>query len=162
MAKRKSTGTPAVLALQRAEIPHVLHAYEHRDDAGAFGDEAAAALAVDAHRIFKTLIAESADRLVVAVVPVAAQLDLKALAAATGAKKAQLAEPATAERSTGYVLGGISPIGQRTALATVLDASATDFDTVYVSAGRRGLQVELSPAGLATVTDAIIARIART
>ncbi|MGO1974410.1 MAG: Cys-tRNA(Pro) deacylase [Propionibacteriaceae bacterium] len=161
MAKKKSTSTPATIALRRATIEHTLHPYEHHDGANAFGDEAAAALGVDPHRIFKTLVAEAAGRLVVAVVPVADQLDLKALAAATGAKRAQLADPAAAERSSGYVLGGISPIGQRTTLTTVVDSTATDFDTVLVSAGRRGLQVELAPADLLRITGAFSAPIAR-
>lgn len=161
MARKKSTGTPATVLLQRHGVDHTLQAYDHHDDATAFGPEAAAALGVDPRRIFKTLVADVAGRLVVGVVPVASQLDLKALAAAVGAKKAQLADPAAAERSTGYVRGGISPIGQRTPLTTVIDASATEFTTVLVSAGRRGLQVELAPADLVAITGATTAAIAK-
>ena len=115
---------------------------------------AAAALGVDPDRIFKTLLADLGGELVVAVVPVSRQLDLKALAASLGAKKATMADPAAATRSTGYVLGGISPFGQRTRLRTVVDASAARFPTVYVSAGKRGLQVEVAPADLLHVTGA--------
>lgn len=152
-------GTPATVALTRAGIAHTLHPYHHDPDATAFGEEAAAALGVDPDRIFKTLVVD-AGRLVVAVVPVSHQLDLKALAAAVGAKRAQLADPAAAARSSGYVVGGISPIGQRTPLPTVLDASALGHATVLVSAGRRGLQVELDPHDLARVTDATVAPVA--
>lgn len=161
MARKKPSGTPAVVALQRAGIEHTLHPYEHLDDATAFGEEAAAALGVDPHRMFKTLVADTGNRLVVAVVPVAARLDLKALASEVGAKRAQLADPAAAERSSGYVVGGISPIGQRTPLTTIVDVSAEDFDTIHVSAGRRGLQVELAPAELVRLTDARLAPITR-
>ena len=117
------------------------------------------ALGVDPHRIFKTLLADLGDELVVAVVPVAKQLDLKALAAALGAKKAGMAHPAAATRSTGYVLGGISPVGQRTRLRTVVHDSALTHASVYVSAGKRGLQVELDPAALVRVTGAVAAPI---
>jgi len=160
MAKHSAGGTPATVALTRAKIAFTLHPYTHHDDTTAFGDEAAAALDVDRARMFKTLVAEAGGELVVAVVPVAHQLDLKALAAAVGAKKAVLADPAAAARSSGYVLGGISPIGQRTRLRTVLDTSATALPTVFVSAGRRGLSVELAPADLAGVTGALVAPIA--
>lgn len=165
MAKSKrsghdSTGTPATLALAKAGIAFTLHSYEHHDDATGYGEEAAEQLGVDTRQIFKTLIADVGGRLVVAVVPVANQLDLKALARACGAKKAAMADPQAATRSSGYVLGGISPIGQRTKLATVIDSSSTDFATILVSAGRRGLQVELSAADLAAVTAATFAPIA--
>lgn len=155
-----SAGTPATVALTRAGIEFTLHPYEHRDDSTGYGDEAAEQLGVDRRRIFKTLVAEVAGRLTVAVVPVANQLDLKALARACDAKKAQLADPQAATRSSGYVLGGISPIGQRTPLPTVIDISSGEFPTIFVSAGRRGLQVELSPADLVTVTGASVAPIA--
>lgn len=160
MAKSKGPGgTPATKALTSARINFTLHPYHHDAASTAFGDEAAEALGVDPTRIFKTLVAELPGELVVAVVPVARQLDLKALAAALNAKKAQLADPAVAARSSGYVVGGISPIGQRTTLRTVVDDSALGFDAIMVSAGKRGLQVELAPADLITVTRAISAPI---
>lgn len=155
-----SAGTPATVALTRAGVEFTLHAYEHHADCTGYGDEAAAGLGVDRRRIFKTLIADVAGQLTVAVVPVADQLDLKALARARGAKKAQLAEPRVAARSSGYVLGGISPVGQRTPLPTVIDSSSETFPTIFVSAGRRGLQVELSPTDLLAVTGASVAPIA--
>ncbi len=162
MAKARSGGTPATVALTRAGVPYVLHAYEHREGerhraAISRGQEAAAATGVEPTRIFKTLLADLGGELVVAVVPVSGQLDLKALATALGAKKATMADPAAATRSSGYVLGGISPLGQRTRLRTVLDASAARFPTIYVSAGKRGLQVELAPADLLAVTGALSA-----
>ena len=161
VAKQKtSSGTPATVALTKARMAHTVHPYAHADDNTAYGDEAAEQLGVDRNRIFKTLIADVAGRLTVAVVPVAHQLDLKALARAVGAKKAEMADPAAAQRSSGYVLGGISPIGQRTPLPTVVDESALAYDTVFVSAGKRGLQVELAPADLIAVTRAISAPIA--
>jgi Cys-tRNA(Pro)/Cys-tRNA(Cys) deacylase len=153
--------TPATTALIDAGITFTLHPYEHHDDNTSFGDEAAAALAVDRRRIFKTLVADIGGQLVVAVIPVAGQLDLKALAAAFGAKKASMADPQVAARSSGYVVGGISPIGQRHALPTVVDDSADDFETIYVSAGRRGLQVELAPSDLRAITDARSVSIAQ-
>jgi Cys-tRNA(Pro)/Cys-tRNA(Cys) deacylase len=146
--------TPATTALVEAGITFTLHPYEHHADTTSFGDEAAQALGVDPTRIFKTLVADVGGKLVVAVIPVARQLDLKALAGACEAKKATLADPSHAARSTGYVVGGISPIGQRSPLATVVDASADDFETIFVSAGRRGLQDELSPADLRRITQA--------
>jgi Cys-tRNA(Pro)/Cys-tRNA(Cys) deacylase len=153
-------GTPATALLAKAHVPFTLHPYEHDPRAEAYGDEAAAALGVDPRRIFKTLVAMIDGKLVCAVVPVARRLDVKALAAAVGGKRGAMAEPAAAARATGYVVGGISPIGQRTALPVVIDASAQGFDTVYVSAGKRGLQVELTPADLAHVSHAQFATIA--
>ncbi|MCW2810616.1 MAG: YbaK family protein [Friedmanniella sp.] len=162
MAKtRAGGGTPATEALRRAGVEFTLHPYEHQDGETHFGEEAAAALGVDPARLFKTLVADLGAELVVAVVPVVGQLDLKGLAQALGAKKAAMADPGAAARSSGYVLGGISPLGQRTRLRTVLDASAARFATVFVSAGRRGLQVELSPDDLARVTGALVAPVAR-
>ena len=162
MASKQDGGTPATAALTRAGVAFTLHPYTHVDGQRHFGDEATAALGLDPARVFKTLVAEVTGQrasLAVAVVPVAHQLDLKALAAALGAKKAAMADPAAAQRSTGYVLGGISPLGQRTALPTVVDASALTFPTVYLSAGRRGLQVEVSPTDLVTLTGAKVAAI---
>ena len=144
MARKSAGGTPATVALDRAEVAYTLHPYAHDPQSSHFGDEAAAALGVDRSRIFKTLVADAGGELVVAVVPVAAQLDLKALATAVRSKRAALADPAAAARTTGYVVGGISPLGQRTRLRTLVDDSAERFDTVFVSAGKRGLQVELA------------------
>jgi Cys-tRNA(Pro)/Cys-tRNA(Cys) deacylase len=138
-----------------------VHAYPHDPTTSSYGSEAAEAMGVPAERVFKTLLAEVDGVLTVAVVPVAGQLDLKALAAAIGGKRAAMADPAVAERSTGYVRGGISPLGQRRQLPTVVDASALDYPTVYVSAGRRGLEVELAPADLIRLTRARSAPIGR-
>lgn len=164
MARASASGgasTPAIAALTRATVNHTLHAYEHDAAASSFGDEAVAALGLDAARVFKTLVAEvDGTRLAVGVVPVTGHLNLKALAAAVGGKKAAMAAVADAERSSGYVHGGISPLGQRKALPTVIDASAQDFATIFVSAGKRGLQVELAPADLARLTRAAFAPIA--
>jgi Cys-tRNA(Pro)/Cys-tRNA(Cys) deacylase len=155
-----ATGTPATSLLARAKIEFTLHPYEHDPRTVNFGDEAAAALGVEPERLFKTLIATVDGKLACAVVPVAQRLDLKAFAAALNGKRAELADPAAAARATGYVVGGISPIGQKTRLRVVVDASAESFATVYVSAGKRGLQVELAPAGLIAATDAMVASIA--
>ncbi|WP_035805461.1 Cys-tRNA(Pro) deacylase [Kitasatospora mediocidica] len=164
MPKKQSGqgGTPATVALAAAEVPFTVHAYDHDPAAASYGGEAAQALGVAPERVFKTLVAEVDGTLTVGVVPVAGQLDLKALAAAVGGKRAAMAQPAAAERSSGYVLGGISPLGQRRALRTVLDASALEHPTVYVSAGRRGLEVELAPADLVALTGAVTAAIGRT
>jgi len=159
MAKVQSGGTPATVALRRVGIPFTLHPYDHRDDAESFGAEAAAALQVPPGEIFKTLVADLGGELVVAVVPVAGRLDLKALAMTLGAKKAALADPAAAARSSGYVVGGISPLGQRTPLRTVVDASAQALESMYVSAGRRGLQLRLAPSDLVRATGAHFAPI---
>jgi Cys-tRNA(Pro)/Cys-tRNA(Cys) deacylase len=152
--------TPAIAALQRAKVEHVLHPYRHDPATTAFGDEVVTALGWDPERVFKTLVASVDGALVVGIVPVAAQLDMKALASAVGGKKAQLAKVADAERSSGYVAGGISPLGQRRALPTVLDDSAKRFPTIMVSAGKRGLQVELAPTDLVAACRATVARIA--
>lgn len=163
MAKQsKPGGTPATAALTRAGVAFTLHPYTHVDGQRHFGDEATAALGLDPDRVFKTLVVELAGGdggLAVAVVPVARQLDLKALADALGAKRAAMADAAAAQRSSGYVLGGISPLGQRTALPTVVDATALGFPTVFVSAGRRGLQVELAPTDLVNLIGAQVAAV---
>lgn len=159
MAK-KSGSTPAVKALIAAGVDFTLQPYAHSDGETNFGDEVVRKLGVQPDRVFKTLVADLGDELVVGIVPVSRQLDLKALAGALGAKKATLAAPDDAARSTGYVLGGISPIGQRTPLRTVLDDSADAFATIFVSAGKRGLQVELSAADLRTISGATSAAIA--
>ncbi|PWI43445.1 Cys-tRNA(Pro) deacylase [Streptomyces sp. ICBB 8177] len=154
-------GTPATVALAAAGIGFSTHAYEHDPAAASYGEEAAEALGVGAERVFKTLVAEVDGALTVAVVPVAGSLDLKALAAAVGGKRAAMADPAAAERATGYVRGGISPLGQRKRLPTVVDASALDHPTVFVSAGRRGLEVELPGADLVGLTGAVVAPVGR-
>ncbi|MEU7069054.1 Cys-tRNA(Pro) deacylase [Streptomyces narbonensis] len=159
--KKNSGGTPATVALAAAGTPYTLHAYEHDPASPSYGEEAAEALGVSPGRVFKTLVADVDGELTVAVVPVAGQLDLKALASAVGGKRAAMADPAAAERTTGYVRGGISPLGQRKRLRTVLDASASDHATICISAGRRGLEVELSPADLAALTSAVVAPIGR-
>ncbi|CAL9287318.1 Cys-tRNA(Pro) deacylase [Streptomyces sp. NPDC095602] len=159
--KKQSGGTPATVALTAAGTPFTVHEYAHDPASPSYGEEAAEALGVSPDRVFKTLVADVDGALTVAVVPVAGQLDLKALAAAVGGKRATMADPAAAERTTGYVRGGISPLGQRKKLPTVLDASASRHETICVSAGRRGLEVELSPAHLAELTGAVIAPIGR-
>jgi Cys-tRNA(Pro)/Cys-tRNA(Cys) deacylase len=152
--------TPATALLTRQKVNHTLHSYEHDPRHDSYGLEAAEALGVAPERVFKTLLAEVDGNLVVGIVPVVAQLDLKALAAAVGGKRARMADVAAAERATGYVAGGISPLGQRRRLPTVLDASAAAFDTLYCSAGRRGLEMELAPGDLARLLDATVAPIA--
>lgn len=154
------SGTPATVALVAAGIAFTEHVYAHDPSAASFGLEAAQALGVEADRVFKTLLAEVDGLLVVGVVPVTGMLDLKALAAVVGGKKAVMADPSVAERRTGYVVGGISPIGQKTAHRTVLDETVELWDSVFVSGGRRGLDLELAPADLARMTEATLAAIA--
>jgi len=165
VSKPRPSGTPAIDALVKAGVPYTLHEYEHDPGNRSFGDETVAALGVPADRVFKTLLTEvtgaARPELIVAIVPVAGQLDLKALASAVGSKKAVMADPAKAERATGYIVGGISPLGQKTRLRVVLDESATGHETIFVSAGKRGQQVELSPGELARLTDARLAQIGR-
>lgn len=155
-----ATATPATAALKRLGIAFTLHPYEHDPRAEAYGEEAAAALGVVSQRIFKTLIATVDNHLVCGVVPVAGHLSLKALAGAVGAKRAVMADPAAAARATGYVVGGISPVGQKSRLPLVVDESALEWPTVFVSAGRRGLQMELAPADLVRAAGATVAAIA--
>ncbi|MBD0419874.1 Cys-tRNA(Pro) deacylase [Streptomyces sp. TRM S81-3] len=159
--QQQSGGTPATVALTAAGVAYTIHSYDHDPAHPSYGEEAAEAMGVSPDRVFKTLVADVDGALTVAVVPVAGQLDLKALAAAVGGKRAAMADPALAERTTGYVRGGISPLGQRKRLPTVLDASASAHDTICVSAGRRGLEVELSPDDLAKLTDAVVAPVGR-
>jgi Cys-tRNA(Pro)/Cys-tRNA(Cys) deacylase len=161
MAKRAQGGTPATVALTQAGVTFTAHAYEHDPAAASYGLEAAEVLGVDAARVLKTLVASVDGRLTVAVVPVVGQLDLKALATALGAKRAEMADASSAERSSGYVRGGISPLGQRKQLPTVVDESALAFETVYVSGGRRGFDVELAPNDLIRLTAATVAAISR-
>jgi Cys-tRNA(Pro)/Cys-tRNA(Cys) deacylase len=166
-ARQKGAGTPATVALQAAGVAYEAHPYEHDPRAESYGLEAAEALGVEPGRVFKTLMAQvqpggaSRPELVVGIVPVDRQLDLKALARALDASKAAMAAVADAERATGYVAGGISPVGQRKAHRTVVDASALTHPTVFVSGGKRGLDIELAPDDLMTVTGASVADIAR-
>jgi len=160
MAKKMaSQGTPATAALAAAGVPFVLHPYAHDPSATSYGLEAAEVLGIDPARVFKTLMVEVEGRLAVAIVPVSGNLDLKSVAASLGSKKAAMADPKAAERRTGYVLGGISPLGQRQSSPTVLDDSALAFGTILVSGGRRGLDIELSPSDLVSLTKAITAPI---
>ena len=154
-------GTAATALLERQGIPYTVHTYSHDPQHASYGIEASEALGVAPEQVLKTLVADVDGTLTVGVVPVSAQLDLKALAAAAGGKKAVLADPAAAERATGYVVGGISPLGQRKRLPVVLDASAMDFATVFCSAGRRGLEIELAPADLVRAAGATVASIRR-
>jgi Cys-tRNA(Pro)/Cys-tRNA(Cys) deacylase len=153
-------GTPATVLLVKQRVPHTVHSYQHDPRTRGYGTEASEALGLPAERVYKTLVAEVDGALTVGIVPVSAQLDLKALASAVGGKKAKMADVTAAERATGYVAGGISPLGQRKRLPVVLDKSAESFETVFCSAGRRGLEIELAPADLARLADAIIAPIA--
>ena len=152
-------GTTATVALERAGIAFTVHEYAHDPRRESYGREASEALGVAAGRVFKTLIAAVDGALVAGVVPVGGQLDLKALALAAGGKRAVMAEVAAAERATGYVAGGISPVGQRKRLPVVLDASAMNHATVFCSGGRRGLEIELAPADLVRAADATVAGI---
>ncbi|MFE1447232.1 Cys-tRNA(Pro) deacylase [Streptomyces olivaceoviridis] len=159
--QQQSGGTPATVALTAAGVDFTVHAYDHDPSHPSYGEEAAEAMGVSPERVFKTLVADVDGSLVVGVVPVAGSLDLKALAAAVGGKRAAMADPALAERTTGYVRGGISPLGQRKKLPTVIDDSAESHATICVSAGRRGLEVELAPGDLAKLTEAVLAPIGR-
>ncbi len=162
MDPRSRTGaTPATRTLERAGVAFTQLSYDHDPRARSFGLEAAEQLGLDPRSVFKTLLVEVDGRLVVAIVPVSGQLDLKALASAVGGKRATLADPATAERTTGYVVGGISPIGQRKRLPTVLDDDAMNLPEIYVSGGKRGLDIGLAPADLVALLDAQLASIAR-
>ncbi len=147
--------TPAVNRLKKAKISYTLHPYDHDPKSKAYGEEAAQKLNIPFDRLFKTLVVSvEGETFMTALVPVSKQLDLKAFGKATGTKKAKMAEKQDVERMTGYVLGGVSPLGQRKKLATIMDISARNFDTIFVSAGRRGLQIEISPKDLALLTQA--------
>jgi Cys-tRNA(Pro)/Cys-tRNA(Cys) deacylase len=153
-------GTPATALLAKQKIAHSLHLYEVSPDSPNYGALVATAIGADPARVFKTLVTEVDGALTVAVVPVTGELDLKALAAAAGGKRAAMADRAVAERATGYVRGGISPLGQRKRLPTVIDRTALDDERIYVSAGKRGLQVQLAPSDLVRLTQATVAPIA--
>jgi Cys-tRNA(Pro)/Cys-tRNA(Cys) deacylase len=161
MARKAPGGTPATVALTRAGIDFTLHAYDHDPRADSYGLEAAEALGLDPARVFKTLMAEVDGRLAVAVVPVSGQLDLKALARALGGSRAAMADRGAAERATGYVAGGISPVGQKRPSPTVVDDSALTHPTIFVSAGRRGLDLEIVPGDLVRITEAVTAPVGR-
>jgi Cys-tRNA(Pro)/Cys-tRNA(Cys) deacylase len=163
MGTKKYPGeaTPAFAVLQHSDVGFTPHTYVHDPRAESFGMEAATALGVEPARVLKTLMVDVDGELCVGIVPVLGSLDLKALADALGGKRAQMADAARAQRATGYVLGGISPLGQKRRHRTVLDRSSTRWPTVFVSGGRRGLEAELDPADLARLTDAVLARIAR-
>lgn len=163
MSPKRSRGgaTPATRALARAGVAYIERRYEHDPAVTDFGQEAVAALGVAPERVFKTLLVDEGGESAVGIVPVTARLDLKALAVALGAKRVAMADPVAAEKATGYVVGGISPFGQRRRLRTVVDASALAHTTVLVSGGRRGLDLEVAPADLFTATDASPADIAR-
>jgi Cys-tRNA(Pro)/Cys-tRNA(Cys) deacylase len=154
-------GTAAIELLTRQGIPHTVHSYEHDPRRGSYGAEASEAMGVEPGRVLKTLIADVDGALTVGVVPVTAQLDLKALATAVGGKKAAMADVTAAERATGYVAGGISPLGQRRRLRVVIDSSALAYPTVFCSAGRRGLEIELAPGDLIRAANATVAGITR-
>jgi Cys-tRNA(Pro)/Cys-tRNA(Cys) deacylase len=160
MARHKPGGTPALVILQRSGVDFSVHTYAHDPAAESFGMEAAEALDLDPATVFKTLLAEVDGASTVAIVPVTGQLDLKGLAAARGGKRARMMEVAAAERMTGYVAGGISPLGPRKALPTVIDASAEGLATIYVSGGQRGLDIGIAPADLLRLTGATYAPIA--
>lgn len=153
--------TPAVTVAARAGVDFEIHRYDHDPDEPSYGEEAAEMLGVEPDRVYKTLVVLVDDRLAVAVVPVSGELDLKKLAAALGARKAVMAHPSEAERATGYVVGGISPLGQKRRLPTVLDATAERWPTIFVSGGRRGLELELAPADLARLAGATVAAVGR-
>ena len=153
-------GTPATALLAKQRIAHTVHTYDHDPRHASYGLEASDALGVPPERVFKTLVAAVDGALTVGVVPVGRQLDLKALAVAVGGKKAVLAEVAAAERATGYVAGGISPLGQRRRLPVVIDTSALELATMFCSAGRRGLEIEIVPADLVRASGATVAPIA--
>jgi Cys-tRNA(Pro)/Cys-tRNA(Cys) deacylase len=154
-------GTPATVSLTRAGIPFSIHEYVHDPRATSYGLEAAQALGLDADHVFKTLVVMVDDNPAVGIVPVTCTLDLKAFAAARHGRRADLADPAIAQRLTGYVVGGISPIGQRKALPTVVDETALLLDRVYVSGGRRGFDIGLAPDDLLVATAGTTAAIAR-
>ena len=152
--------TPAINLLKQTKTPHKIHEYLHDPNAESYGLEAAHKLGVPDTRVFKTLVVNLDNKeLVVGIIPVSAMLSMKSIAKAAGGKKAEMAAPKDVERTTGYVLGGVSPLGQKKRLKTVIDVSAQQFPTIYISAGRRGLEIELSPVDLAQLVNAVFAEI---
>ena len=156
--------TPAINVAKKAKVKFNVHEYQHDPNVASYGDEAAQAIGVDPARVFKTLLVSvngNANKLAVGVVPVAGQLDLKAMAMALNAKKVVMANPEDAERATGYIVGGISPLGQKKRLPLVLDESAKQFESIFMSAGRRGLEIEMSHLDLLSLTNGQLATIAK-
>ncbi|MHA7809153.1 MAG: Cys-tRNA(Pro) deacylase [Marinobacter adhaerens] len=152
--------TPGINAARKAAVPHTIHEYDHDPASESYGTEAAEKTGVDPARVFKTLVvAVDGKELVVAIVPVNTMLNMKLIARASGGKKAGMADKQLVERTTGYVLGGVSPLGQRKQLTTFIDDSALDFDTIFVSGGRRGLEIELAPRDLALLTKGAFAQL---
>lgn len=152
--------TPAIVIAEKKKLPHTVHEYVHESGVASYGEEAAEKLGVAVNQVYKTLVVRlNSDELVVAVIPVAQKLSMKLIAKAAGAKRAGMASPCDVERSTGYVLGGVSPLGQKRRLRTFVDESAKSCETVFVSAGRRGLEIELSPDNLVASVSARYADI---
>ena len=152
--------TPAINIAKKHKVPHSIHEYPHDESTGSYGLEAAKKMGVAEARVFKTLVVELDNKeLAVGVIPVASMLSMKLMAKTVGAKKATMADKSDVERSTGYVLGGVSPLGQKKRLKTTVDASAKNYSTIYISAGRRGLEIELSPDNLMTLTGGLLAEI---
>jgi len=152
--------TPAIIAAKKNKVSHKIHDYSHDESSESYGLEAAEKMGVAVERVFKTLVVSlDSKELVVGVIPVSSMLSMKLIAKATGAKKAAMADKSDVERSTGYVLGGVSPLGQKKQLRTIIDSSAKSYSTIYVSAGRRGLEIELSPDDLSTLTRGAMADI---
>ncbi len=152
--------TPAINAAKKKKIPYTLHQYSHDPTSDSYGKEAAEKLGIPEERVFKTLVVQlDTGKLAVAVIPVSTTLSMKQLARAAGAKKAAMADKGLVQKTTGYVLGGVSPLGQKKRITTIIDSSAEEFPTIHVSAGRRGLEIELKPADLAVLTEATFAII---
>jgi Cys-tRNA(Pro)/Cys-tRNA(Cys) deacylase len=152
--------TPGINAAKKAKIPHRIHEYCHDESSESYGLEAAEKMGVSEERVFKTLVVSLDNKeLAVGIIPVSSQLSMKLIAKVSGAKRASMANPSDVERSTGYVLGGVSPIGQKKRLKTIIDSSARNYSTIYVSAGRRGLEIELNPNDLTTLTNGALAAI---
>ena len=162
LGKYKNDMTPAINIAKKAKIIYKLHEYSHDPSNESYGSEAAEKMAVPETRVFKTLVVNLDNKnFAVGVVPVSSMLSMKLIAKAAGAKKASMAETSDVERSTGYVLGGVSPLGQKKRLKTIIDSSAESFSTIYISAGRRGLEIELSPNDLKKLTNGVFAEIAQ-
>ena len=152
--------TPAIKLLKKQKIPHTIHEYKHDSSVHSYGEEAAQKMGVDPKSVFKTLVVQGEKSLAVGIVPVSSKLNLKSVAKALGVKKVAMAEPKNVENTTGYILGGVSPLGQKKRLKTVIDVSAFEHETIFVSAGRRGLEVELDPTDLQKLLQADKAEIA--
>ena len=152
--------TPAIKLLKKQKIPHTIHEYKHDSNAYSYGEEAAQKMGVDPKRVFKTLVVQSDKMMAVGIVPVTSTLNLKSMAKALGVKKVTMADPKNVENTTGYILGGVSPLGQKKRLKTVIDQSAFEFESIFVSAGKRGLEVEVVPKDLEKLLQADKAKIA--